>query len=815
MPQTVHHDAQAERSTFALIGTRLGLWDWDMVTGETVFNERWADIVGYTLEELQPTKIDTWLRLAHPDDLPASEAAIEAHVRGEAPAYDVEVRMIHRDGHIVWVHDRGQVMTWNEDGTPRRMVGTHEDITDRIEATQRLRESEERFSRLFSEHHAAMLLIDPIANEIVDANPAAGRLYGFAVSEMQGMPLTRIDPSAPELIASELAAIQEQHGGTLLVTNLVSGGQARKLEVHTSLIRIGERDLLFSIVTDVSEREAQADRLRQAAAVFNTVSEGILISDAEGIVTDVNAAFTGLTGFPRAALLGHHAMEIADPALPDDRARAVGARHVDGRGGRDEVPIRHADGSSSPGLVTVSPIRAADGTVSGFVTLVADLAEHVEAEKANLDHATTIDHVTELANRRGFSAALTERLTHRRRGDAGSAVLVVDLDRFKDINDSYGSAAGDDLLRAVAQRLSGMVGTDDLVARLGSDEFAVFAQAITRGDDADLLARRIQDVLAPPIHVADDVEVFITACVGVCMAGPGDPTADTILQQSATALSDAKRAGSGSIRHHDDALTTVSRARLSLETRLRRSWENQEFVVHYQPQVDVATEAIVGAEALIRWPIAGGGQVPPGSFIPLAEHIGLIDDIGAWVLDEACAQGRAWQLEGLPELTIAVNVSARQVVRGTFTDQVGQCLRRHSLPPHTLELELTESALLETGERTLALLEALSSLGVRLSIDDFGTGYSSFDYLKRFPLDQLKIDRSFVSDLETDAEARAITAAIVGLGHTLGLTVLAEGVETPAQLSVLRTQRCDLFQGYLLSPALPPDAFGDLVRSIL
>lgn len=815
MPDATASDARAERLTFALAGTRLGLWDWNMDTGETVFNERWAEIVGYTLDELQPTTIDTWLRLAHPDDLARSEAAIAAHVRGEQPTYDVEVRMLHRDGRVIWVRDRGQVAVWNADGTPGRMVGTHEDITDRVEAMTRLRESEERFSRLFSEHRAAMLLVDPALGVVIDANAAAGRLYGYPVDEMQGMPISRLDPATPSRIASHVSSIVDGGGATLLVESRHASGAVLQVEVQASLINIAGRGLIFSIITDVTEREAQADRLRQAAAIFDTVTEGILISDAEGIVTDVNTAFTELTGFPREALVGQHAMLIADPAVPDDTARAVGSRHVGGQGGRDEVPIRHADGSSSPSLVTVSPIVDDEGSLTGFVTLVADIADHVEAEKATLDRATLVDHVTELPNRRGLVAALTRRLAHPRHGDPSGAVLMVDLDRFKDVNSSYGTQAGDELLRAVGERLETFAGPDSIVARLAADEFAVFVQNTTGGIDADLLARRLQSVLAPPIALAADVDVFVTACVGVCAVPAGSTTADMILQQAATALGDAKRAGPGSIRHHDDSLSIVSRARLSLETRLRHSWEREEFVVHYQPQVDVLTERIIGAEALVRWPIEGGGQVPPGSFIPIAEQIGLIDEIGAWVLDSACAQSQAWHRDGLPHLTMAVNVSARQLARATFADQVRRSLRSHHVPPHVLELELTESALLETGDRTFTLLETLNSLGVRLAIDDFGTGYSSFAYLKRFPLDRLKVDRSFVSDLESSDDARAISQAIVGLGHTLGLSVLAEGVETPGQLAVLRTQGCDVFQGYLLSPALPPEAFTELVRTTL
>jgi diguanylate cyclase (GGDEF)-like protein/PAS domain S-box-containing protein len=808
-------DIERERLEFALVGTRLGLWDWNMATGETVFNDRWAEIVGYSLDELTPTTIETWLSLAHPDDLPLSEAAIEAHTRGDCPAYDVEVRMIHRDGHTVWVHDRGQIMEWADDGSPLRMVGTHEDITARVEATQRLAASEERFSQLFHDHQAAMLLVDPAAFIVLDANQAAADLYGYSIGDMVGMELATIDHVDPVLLRERLSVLMSTGGGRFIVTNRRADGIERQIEVHTSVIRSDDRMVFFSILNDVTDREEQALLLRQAAAVFGAVSEGVLITDGDGIVLRANEAFVRLTGFRPEQIVGQHARDIISPAVPDESARVMGDEHVRGAGSRDEIPILHADGTTSASLVTVNPIPASDGQPAGYVVLVADLAEHVEAEQATLDRATFIDSITELANRRGFLQEVGMRLAHRRRTDRFTALLAVDIDRFKDVNDSYGHAAGDAVLQAVGERLRELASTDDVLARLGDDEFALFAGSLRRLEDVDLLARDIQCALGRAIPIGDSVEVFVSTCIGITLVTAARDTSEEITQQAVAALAEAKRAGPGSIRHHDESLGAISRARLTLETRLRRAWEERHLVVHYQPQMAIASENVVGAEALLRWPTEGGGQVPPSAFIAVAEQIGLIGEIGEWVLHEACAQAARWRAEGLPDLSIAVNVSARQLTSGSLPSEVARALSESGLPPRLVELELTESALLESGARTLGLLNDLNALGVRLSIDDFGTGYSSFAYLKRFPLDQLKVDRSFVSDLEVDAEDRAITNAIITLGHTLGLNVLAEGVETPGQLRVLRELACDAFQGYLISPALPPASFAELVRMTL
>jgi EAL domain-containing protein (putative c-di-GMP-specific phosphodiesterase class I) len=347
---------------------------------------------------------------------------------------------------------------------------------------------------------------------------------------------------------------------------------------------------------------------------------------------------------------------------------------------------------------------------------------------------------------------------------------------------------------------------------MGGDQFAVLLLSVPDVDVADDIATVLLEAITSACRLSSGVEVFSSACIGIIMLTGIGEEVETALQNADAALSLAKGDGPGSIRHHDEDLVRNAQQRLSTAARLRHAWTDGELQVRYQPQMDASTGTIIGAEALLRWLPPSGPEVSPADFIPIAEEIGLIGELGRWVLREACRQGQQWIDDGLAPLTMSVNLSARQMERGDLPDQVGRILTDTRFPSALLELELTESALLDGGLENSDQLRAITGRGVRLSIDDFGTGYSSFSYLKQLPLSQLKIDRTFVSDLEVDADDRAITAAIIAMAHHLGLRVLAEGVETDGQLQVLRQQGCDSYQGFLVSPALDPDDFAALVR---
>ncbi len=435
-----------------------------------------------------------------------------------------------------------------------------------------------------------------------------------------------------------------------------------------------------------------------------------------------------------------------------------------------------------------------------------------DRRQQRLHRLAYVDALTDLPNRLLFRDRLKQALAAARRHNRLVAIMLLDLDRFKAINDSLGHTAGDALLYAVARRLSECVRDSDTVARLGGDEFTVVLDDVRHLDHVEIVAHKILEALQSPFTL-NGHEVFVTTSIGIALF-PWDEDEEALIKHADTAMYKAKESGGNDYRLYAHGMTTVSLQRLSLESDLRRAIERGELVLHYQPQVDAASGRITGAEALLRWSHPEFGLIPPGEFIPLAEESGLIVVLGHWALEQACRQAKAWLDAGLPLARLAVNVSARQFHHRNhrnFADTILDLLARVGLDPALLELELTESAIMTELDASSAMLETLHGAGVQIAIDDFGTGYSSLSYLKRFPIDRIKVDRSFVSDIPGDADDAALAAAIIALCRSLDIDAVAEGVETPAQLEFLRAHGCRHLQGFLFSRPLPADEFARLL----
>jgi diguanylate cyclase (GGDEF)-like protein len=435
------------------------------------------------------------------------------------------------------------------------------------------------------------------------------------------------------------------------------------------------------------------------------------------------------------------------------------------------------------------------------------MAQQMEFQ-ANHDPLTQLPNRTLLQDRLGHALARAQR-SHRQ-----LAVLFIDLDHFKRINDSLGHAAGDSLLRVVAERLQTCVREEDTVARLGGDEFVILLEELPHGELATRVARQVIQALSPPFRVAGH-EFFITSSIGISVFPKDGEDAQTLLKQADTAMYRAKEQGRNTFQFYTAALNVAILARLNLEHDLRYALERAELRLHYQPQVDLACHRVIGVEALLRWQHPQRGLVSPSEFIPLAEDTGLILPIGEWVLRTACAQGKAWQDQGLGPLRVAVNLSARQFLQLELPAVVAETLQESGLPAACLELEITESLLMHDLDGAIGTLRGLKAMGVQLALDDFGTGYSSLSYLKRFPLDRLKIDRSFVGDITSAADEAAIALAVIALAHSMRLQVLAEGVETATQLAVLQSGGCQQMQGFYFSRPLPVEAITLLLRQTL
>jgi diguanylate cyclase (GGDEF)-like protein len=444
------------------------------------------------------------------------------------------------------------------------------------------------------------------------------------------------------------------------------------------------------------------------------------------------------------------------------------------------------------------------------------------AAKAYQDRLTYYDVVTGLPNRRMFMDRLVWSLQHAKRHDKSCAVLHVDLDRFKQINDTLGHRVGDDLLHGVGQRLVQCIRAIDTVkapqvqdsqtslARLGGDEFTILLPDLARAEGAAQVARRILTILEDPFHI-EAHEIFVTPSIGIAVFPDDGEDAETLLKHADIAMYHAKQHGRNTSEFYSRSMNVRSLERLELENQLRRALERHELRLFYQPKVNIRTGQIIGAEALLRWQHPERGMVPPGEFIPVAEETGLIVLLGEWVLDTACKQHKAWQAAGLGSPRMAVNVSIRQFGEGKFLQTVHDILHSSGLEPQYLTLELTESMLMGNAKENVDMLHRLKEMRVKLSIDDFGTGYSSLSYLKQFPLDELKVDRSFVSEIQSEVDDAPLVTAIIAMAHGLGLTVVAEGVETACQLAFLRDHGCDEYQGYFCSKPVPEDEFAALL----
>ncbi len=561
-----------------------------------------------------------------------------------------------------------------------------------------------------------------------------------------------------------------------------------------------------------AQRMSAIEELRQSAAVFENISDGVMVLDPGPNVVAVNRAWRKLTGYDAAEVLGQHP-RLLQPNQHDSVLYAqLWTSLLENGYWQGEVYGCRKDGSRFPHWLNISAIYDERGQVSHYICVMTDLSSLRRSEQ-QLERLSNYDSLTGLPNRRLALLHLEHALEDACRGKRGVGVLYIDLDRFKNVNDSLGHTVGDELLVAVAERLRETLRSEDKLARLGGDEFLVILGDFASHDEVACIARRLIEQTKRPLHVSEGHEIVLGASIGISLYPNDGDSANQLVQHADAALYQAKDQGRKTFCFYQTALTEAANERLRLELQLWRALERREFLLHYQPIVGLTADVpTLGVEALLRWQQSDGELVSPGRFIPMAEEIGLIVQIGEWVLREACAQARSWLDQGISLGRIAVNLSVRQFQQAGLVKMVEKVLQESGLPPFMLELEITESALAGDLDQAAATLEALRKLGVQLAVDDFGTGYSSLAYLKRFPLNQLKIDQSFVRGIGVDDNDEAIIRATIALAHSLGLKVIAEGVETEQQLHVVQQLGCDSYQGYWMSRPLPPQDFVALLQ---
>ena len=573
---------------------------------------------------------------------------------------------------------------------------------------------------------------------------------------------------------------------------------------------------LGSMVERAANAEALFEEKERAEVTLNSIGDAVISTDVWGNVTYLNLVAESMTGWSREQAAGHPIEEVfriidATTREAVQNPMALAIRENKTVGLTPNCVLIRRDGVEAAIEDSAAPIHDRRGQVTGAVMVFHDVST-ARALSLRMSYLAQHDSLTDLPNR----ILLNDRLTHAMAvaHRQNLAVLFVDLDLFKHINDSLGHAIGDRLLQSIAERLRACVRSSDTISRQGGDEFVILLHEVTHAQDAAVSADKIRLALSAPHHI-DGHDLHVTASIGI-VTYPADGTdAETLLQNADFAMYHAKDSGRNNYQFFKSDMTVRAIERQSVEDGLRHAMERQEFVLHYQPKMNLKTGAIVGVEALIRWRHPQRGLVPPAQFIPIAEECVFIVPIGRWVLREACRQARAWQDAGLPRMRIAINISAVELRAKDFVAGVRAILTETGLEPRYLELELTETFLMQDSDSTADVLHALKDVGVQLALDDFGTGYSSLSYLRRFPIDTLKIDRSFVRDLTTDADDASIVSAVISMGNSLHMRVVAEGVETREQLAFLQAQSCPYGQGYYFSqPVVAGECTQLLARSV-
>jgi len=775
-------------------------------------NDAFCRILGYTSRE-------EFLDHAAGDIYFVDRAKFTDRLQLEKSLTNVEHCLRRKDGSVVWVLENATLFA-SEDGSGPVIEGTMADISERKRSEEMLQDSENKYRVLFEDSADANWLMDE--KGFLDCNSAALRMFGYSAGALMLHPADISPPNQPNGTPSRTAAEQKIAAALLNGTERFEWMHQRKngnvfpAEVCLTALTLSGQPRLLATVRDITERKQAEEALLFKTALLEaqaeTTIDGILAVDESDHIVLANKQFGLNFGIPDEVLsarddlfvLKHVTDQVEDPDAFVERVKYLNS-HRDEKS-RDELRFKNGkifDRYSAP-------LVDSKGRYRGRIWYFRDITERKVAEE-RVQFLAFYDALTGLPNRTLLQDRLTKALAGARRHKYKVALLFLDLDRFKDINDSLGHSVGDLLLQEVAERLKTWGREQDTVARLGGDEFLITLTHVKDVPDVAVAAERLMDAMIEEFVVQGHA-LSISCSVGISIFPDHGADCETLIKNADAAMYRAKESGRNNFRLFAEDMSAHAVERLTLENSLRLAIEREELFLVYQPQMDIATGRITGLEALLRWQHPDLGLVPPDKFIRIAENSGLIVPIGEWVVRTACRQARNWQDSGLPPVSLAVNVSAVQFRQQGFCELIRRVLHETGLAPQYLELELTESLLLANADVTLSVLKELKSMGLTLAIDDFGTGYSSFSYLRQFQVSKLKIDRSFIRDVAVNPNDAAITTAIISMAKSLNLKVIAEGVEDEAQMSFLRAHQCDEIQGYYFSKPLTLDKVADKLR---
>ena len=788
-------------------------------------NHHLAETLGYSPAEIEGMGEQFWEVLVHPEDAEVyHRLRQDQRAKGYAVQLHCQLRFVHKHGHWRRFDIREQTLASDENGQVLRVIGVAKDITEQVEASQSLRDSEQRY-RLLAESISDVIFSTDSRLKLNYISPSMRSVLGYEVEAMYEQwqsvianpgqlgvlqkLLERVSNALdhPEQLAELRTQVQTQF---FVFDCLRADGRKIPMELRLALVwnELDQFEGILGVGRDISQQRRAEKDLRMAATVFEHSTSAILITDPAGYIVQANEAFSRVTGYGVGQVLD----QLPGMLTVSDQQEAhlsYVVKQLHQRGSWEgEVWLKRRNGEHYPAWVGITAVLDDEGDLASYVCFFSDISER-KASEQRIHRLAYYDALTHLPNRTLFQDRLHNALQHAERQKSWVVLMFLDLDRFKPINDSLGHAAGDRMLKDMAMRLLACVDDDDTVARMGGDEFTLLLQPTSRENALNRAIHVAEQILASLVKpfVLEGREFFVTASIGIALSPQDGNELSQLMKNADTAMYHAKERGKNNFQFYQADMNASALERLELESDLRHALEQKEFVLYYQPQFSGDGKRLTGTEALLRWRHPRRGLVPPGDFIPVLEELGLVVDVGDWVLEEACRQLKTWHQARVRVPKVSVNISARQFSDGQLGNRIANILKETGLPPACLELELTESILMREVNEAMQILDSLKFLGLSIAVDDFGTGYSSLNYLKQFPIDVLKIDRTFVDGLPEGEQDAQIARAIIAMAHSLNLAVIAEGVETQEQLDFLREHGCDEVQGYLFGRPMQASRF--------
>ena len=800
----------------------------DVISQRMIFsNHHLGQTLGYNRTELQQMGEYFWEILLHPDDADYYHRSRQSQRQGGySQLMQCQLRFRHRDGEWRRFDIREQALARDKHDQVTRIIGVAKDVTEQIEASESLRDSEQRY-RMLAESISDVIFSTDNRMALNYVSPSVQAVLGYEAEWIfqNGWQSTIANPQQLSGIyhlmdrvskaldkPEQLALLRSQVQTQLFLFDCLRA-DGRKIPIELRLVLVwdehGAFEGVLGVGRDISQQRRAEKDLRMAATVFEHSTSAILITDPAGYIVQANEAFSRVSGYAVEQVLDQLPNMLTVDEQQEAHLRYVLKQLSQHSTWEGEVWLKRRNGEHYPAWVGITAVLDDEGDLASYVCFFTDISER-KASEQRIHRLAYYDALTHLPNRTLFQDRLHTALQAAERQKSWVVLMFLDLDRFKPINDSLGHAAGDRMLKDMATRLLGCVDDDDTVARMGGDEFTLLLQP--RANRQIALNRAIhvaEQILASLVKpfVLEGREFFVTASIGIALSPQDGNELSQLMKNADTAMYHAKERGKNNFQFYQADMNASALERLELESDLRHALEQNEFVLYYQPQFSGDGKRLTGAEALLRWRHPRRGLVPPGDFIPVLEELGLVVDVGDWVISEACRQLKNWHQTKVRVPKVSVNISARQFSDGQLGTRIATILKETGLPPACLELELTESILMREVCEAMQILDGLKNLGLSIAVDDFGTGYSSLNYLKQFPIDVLKIDRTFVDGLPSGEQDAQIARAIIAMAHSLNLAVIAEGVETQEQLDFLREHGCDEVQGYLFGRPMPANKF--------